>query len=72
MDIGTFLPTIIGAVAGGIGSYAAIRERLAVIEAKHAADVARLDEKTGVMLAALERAHVRIDTLHGTERRNRA
>lgn len=60
-----FAQVVIGAVCGGLGAYWAIRERLAILETKHAESLLRLSERIAFVQATADRAHSRIDTWHG-------
>jgi hypothetical protein len=57
LDFTPFLQTILGAVAGGIGAYVGIRERLARVEEKAHAVRSTLTD----VVNTINRAHERID-----------
>lgn len=63
--LSSLVPTVVGALAGGIGAYIAIRERLAIIETKHATEIAAIYKHLGSLEVNANRAHQRIDTLRG-------
>jgi len=56
-------PTMIGAVAGGIGSYIAIRERIIILETKHASEIGSIYKHLGALEMNANRAHARIDKI---------
>lgn len=59
-------PTLVGAFAGGVGSWVAIRERLAVVETRHATAIEAIYKHIGAIEANAVRAHQRIDTIRGS------
>lgn len=65
MDFGQVAQTLIGAFAGGVGSWIAIRERLAIVETKHATAIEAIYKHIGAIEANAVRAHQRIDTIRG-------
>lgn len=62
-EIPPFLQTVAGVVGGALGAYMAIRERLAILETKHATELAAIYKTIGMLEANANRAHQRIDTL---------
>ena len=62
-DIPPFIQTVLGVVAGAGGAYMAIRERLAILETKHATEIAAIYKHIGSLESNANRAHQRIDTL---------
>lgn len=59
MDVPPFLQALIGALAGGIGAYVGIRERLARVEEKAHGVRSTLAD----VVNTINRAHERIDDL---------
>lgn len=60
-------PTLVGAFAGGVGSWIAIRERLAIVETKHVTAIEAIYKHIGAIEANAVRAHQRIDTIRRGE-----